>query len=159
MNCKQWLDSLDRDIVDTVFKIKIEMPDGKKIIRDFSIDLSIDYDLLEEQLINTPVMFAFISSILSDQKFTCAKLERQIARRKAKIIENAHNQALKDGIKLHKYVLDELVEVDDEILKWQSKLMLAQKVMGKLYGMLEAMRMKSEHLRSLAGFKRQEMRQ
>ena len=55
-------------------------------------------------------------------------------------------------------VNDEIVEADDKILELQTFLMLAQRSLGKLYGFVDAIRMKSEHLRSLAGFKRQEMR-
>ena len=57
-----------------------------------------------------------------------------------------------------KYVLDEIVEADDTMLALQSKLMIAERALSKLYGFVDSLKMKSEHLRSLAGFKRQEMR-
>jgi uncharacterized protein (DUF1778 family) len=155
---KGWLGEFEPELVETVFKLRVELPNGKIVTKDFSVDLEIDYDLLEEQLSETPAMFAFVSSMLSEQKYVCAKFERQIARRRAKIIQNANETAQADGMKLHKYVLDEIVEADDTILEYQSQLMLAQRSLGKLYGLVDSMRMKSEHLRSLAGFKRQEMR-
>ena len=153
-----WLDEFDKELIQTVFKLRVELPNGKLVTKDFSVDLEIDYDLLEEQLEQTPSMFAFLSSMLSEQKYVCAKFERQIARRRAKVIQHANETAQADGMKLHKYVLDEIVEADDLILEHQTKLMLAQRSLGKLYGLVDSMRMKSEHLRSLAGFKRQEMR-
>lgn len=158
MTRKGWLADFDQSLIETIFKLRVELPNGQVVTKDFSVDLDIDYDLLEEQLGETPAMFAFLSSMLSEQKYVCAKLERQIARRRAKIIQNANETAQTEGMKLYKHVLDEIVEADDDILTYQSQLMLAQRSLGKLYGLVDAMRMKSEHLRSLAGFKRQELR-
>ena len=156
---KKWLKNNFQDkLSDAVFKLKIELPNGSIITKDFSVDVEIDYDMLEEQLAETPAIYAFLSSVLSEQKHVCAKFERLIARRRAMIIQNANEEAQKAGMKLHKYVLDEIVEADDKILELQTHLMLAQRSLGKLYGFVDAIRMKSEHLRSLAGFKRQEMR-
>lgn len=155
---KGWLSNFDKELIQTVFKLKVELENGKIVSKDFSVDLSIDYDLIEEHLAETPAMFAFLSSMLSEQKYACAKIERMIARRRAKIIENANEEALSAGLKMHKYILDELVEADDEILKHQSRLMLAQRSLGKLYGLVDAMRIKNDNLRTLAGFKKEEMR-
>lgn len=158
-NKKKWVkNNFDDDLAQSVFKLKVELPNGKVITKNFSVDVEIDYDMLEEQLAETPAVYAFLSSVLSEQKHTCAKLERLIARRRAVIAQNANETAKTAGIKLHKYVLDEIVEADDKILELQGQLMLAQRTLGKLYGFVDAIRMKSEHLRSLAGFKRQEMR-
>ena len=156
---KNWTKSnFDEDLAGAVFKLKVELPNGQIVTKDFSVDIEIDYDMLEEQLAETPSIYAFLSSVLSEQKHVCAKFERLIARRRAIIIQNANETAQADGMKLHKYVLDEIVEADDKILELQGALMLAQRSLGKLYGFVDAIRMKSEHLRSLAGFKRQEMR-
>lgn len=155
---KKWINNFDEELRSTVFKLKVELPNGKVVSRDFSVDIDFDYDMLEEELTKTPAMFAFLSSLLSEQKFACAKIERSIARRRAKIIENANTTAQSSGLKLHKYVLDDLVEADDEILELQGRLMLAQRSLGKLYGFVDAMRIKNDNLRTLAGFKKEEMR-
>ena len=156
---KKWIKSnFDEAVSDTVFKLKVVLPDGQTVTKDFSVDVEIDYDMLEEQLADTPAIYAFLSSVLSEQKHVCAKLERSCARRRAIVIQKANETALTEGLKLHKYVLDDLAEADDVMLELQGKLMLAQRSLGKLYGFVDAIRMKSEHLRSLAGFKRQEMR-
>jgi hypothetical protein len=143
---------------EAIFKLKVELPGGQIIERDFSFDFEPNYDLLEEQLAETPAQYAFISAILAEQKHLVNKLERQIIRRRAAIAENANETAKDEGMKLHKYVLDEIVEADDKILELQTKLMLALRTQSKLFGFSKSMEMKSEHLRSLAGFKRQEMR-
>lgn len=159
MSKSNWLsDNFTEELRGTVFKLKVELPNGQTVDRDFSIDMDIDYNMLEEQLAETPAQYALLSSILAEQRHTVAKLERLIARRRAVIAENANQAAKVEDIKLHKYVLDELVEADDKILELQGKLMLEQRTLSKMYGFVDALKMKSEHLRSLAGFKRQEMR-
>jgi len=149
--------NVPKELINAIYKIRVDLQNGKIIERNFSTDLTIDYEILEEQLAETPAAFALWSSVLAEQRFVVAKLERLIARRRAKVCNNAREVA-EEGAKLHKYVLDEIVEGDDEILKLQGQLMIANRSLSKLYGIVDAMKMKSEHLRSLAGFKRQEMR-
>ncbi len=150
--------NIPEDIANAIFKIRIELPNGKIVERDFSADVSPNYDMLEEQLIETPAIYAFWSTVLSEQKFVVAKLERLIARRRSIICDEALRTARDDGGRVTKYVLDEIVEADDSILELQTKLMIAQRSLSKLYGVVDSLRIKSEALRSLAGFKRQEMR-
>jgi hypothetical protein len=150
---------IPEELAKTIFRVRVDLPGRKLVIeRDFKADLKIDYDLLEEQLEQNPATFAFWSSVLAEQRFVVAKNERLLARRRAKVCEKAREIAGEDGAKLHKYILDEIVEGDDEILKLQTRLMMANRTLSKLFGIVDALRMKSEHLRSLAGFKRQEMR-
>ena len=81
MSTKQnsWVKSnFDEDLAAAVFKLKVELPNGKIVTRDFSVDLGIDYDMLEEQLAETPSIFAFLSSILSEQKYVCAKYDAAV---------------------------------------------------------------------------------
>lgn len=150
--------NIPEDIANAIFKIRIELPNGKIVERDFSTDVSPNYDMLEEQLIETPAIYAFWSTVLSEQKFVVAKLERLIARRRSIICDEALRTARDDGGRVTKYVLDEIVEADDSILELQTKLMIAQRSLSKLFGVVDSLRIKSEALRSLAGFKRQEMR-
>lgn len=156
---KSWITkNIPEDIANALFKIRVELPNGKIVERNFSADVSPNYDMLEEQLIETPAIYAFWSSVLSEQKFAVAKLERLIARRRSIICDEALRTARDDGGRVTKYVLDEIVEADDSILELQTKLMIAQRSLSKLFGVVDSLRIKSEALRSLAGFKRQEMR-
>ena len=49
-----------------------------------------------------------------------------------------------------------IAEKDKELQKLDVKLALIQKHVGKMWHMVEALKLKAEVLRSLAGFKRQE---
>jgi len=50
-----------------------------------------------------------------------------------------------------------VVESDKRLNKLETELLLANKHCGKMYFMVEAIRMKSDNLRSLAGFARAEL--
>lgn len=150
-------DDYPDDIIDYLVKIKVEL-NGKFIECDFSADLEIDYDILEIQLAEHPSKFAFWSTILSEQKFITSKLERMVATRRAKIYEANLEKAREHNAKFTKYELDEMVETDDQFISLNVKLLLEGRKLGKLYGVVDALRMKGENMRSLAGFKRQELR-
>lgn len=152
-------ENLTGDIADFIFRIKIPVPNQNPIERDFSADVNVDYEMLEEQLAEIPSQYAFWSTLLSEQKFTVAKIERMIARRRSAISENAIEVAKGQDSKLTKYMLDELVEADDKMLELQTQLVSAERTLSKLFGLVEAMKMKSDSLRSLAGFKKEEMRE
>lgn len=152
------LDNFNKDLASAVFRLKVDLPNGKTVDRDFSIDMGIDYDMLEEQLAETPAQFAFLSAVLAEQRHVVNKLERLISRRRAVISQEANNTAKTEGMKLHKFVLDEIVEADDKILELQGRLMLEQRTLSKLYGFVDSIRIKSDALRTLAGFKKEELR-
>lgn len=153
-----WTENLDEDLANAVFKVQVKLPSGQVVDRNFKADFDINYDMLEEQLAETPAQLAFFSAVLAEQRFTVKKLERMIARRRAVIAQDANETAKTEGLKLHKYVIDEVVEVDNEIFELQAKLMLEERTLSKLYGFVDSLKGKMESLRSLAGFKRQEMR-
>lgn len=148
----------DGEVVDYLVKIKIELPNGRTIEADFSEDMDIDYDLLENQLCDHPAKFAFWSAVLSEQKYVTSKLERMIAIRRAAICQKNLDTARDAGGKLTKYELDEMVECDKEFIRLNLQLLTEGRKLGKLYGIVDALRMKGEAMRSLAGFKRQELR-
>ena len=141
-----------------IFKIVIKLPDGSSVQRNFASDVKIDYEILEDQLADTPARFAFWASVLAEQKSTVAILERKISRRRAVLSKEFFDAASKDGYRVTKYMVDELIESDEAILRLQGKLIMEQKLMLKIQAIVDALKLKSEHLRSLAGFKRQEMR-
>jgi hypothetical protein len=52
-----------------------------------------------------------------------------------------------------------MIDGDGDLVKAEAELALLQKNVGKVYHMVEAIKLRSEHSRSLAGFKRQEKEQ
>ena len=73
-------------------------------------------------------------------------------------IDGAYQELESDLAILPKHELDELVEIDTAFIDLHKQLIKEELTLSKLYGIVESMRTKSDNLRSLAGFKRQEMK-
>jgi len=155
-----WFDgNIPEDVAKRVIRLKIDLGDGNVIQRDFRPDLRIDYETLEEDLSTIPQQFAYWAMVYSEAKAEVAKLDRMAKRRKAVVIDMLITEARKESVaKVAKDVFKDLAEMDPELLKIEGKIILMNRTMGKLWNIVEAMRIKSEALRSLAGFKRQEQR-
>ena len=66
--------------------------------------------------------------------------------------------AQKDNIKTRASDVELLLQSDQRIVDLESKLIIANRTLSKMFAIVDAIKMKSEHLRSLAGFKKQELR-
>jgi hypothetical protein len=151
--------NIPEDIASRVIKIKISLGKNKFVERDFRPDLHIDYETLEQDLESMPQMYAYWAMVLSEAKAEVAKLERISKRRRAVITDTILKEAKKGDVpRVAEKVFRDLVEKDEKLLGIESRLILANRTMGKLWNIVEAMKIKSEALRSLAGFKRQEKR-
>lgn len=155
-----WFDShIPEDVAKKIIRIKVAVGDNKTVERDFRPDLRIDYETLEEDLSTIPQQFAYWAMVYSEAKAEVAKLERIAKRRKAVVMDALIKEANKEGVtRVSREVLKDLVEQDVELIRIDGKIILMNRTMGKLWNIVEAMRIKSEALRSLAGFKRQEQR-
>jgi hypothetical protein len=85
-----------------------------------------------------------------------AVIERAMKVRRGHITEAVLESARKDGVKLTEKAMLGVIEKDEKLVKLDQALIKAQKVAGKLWHMTQALQMKFEAIRSLAGFKRQE---
>lgn len=157
---KDWFEeNINPDIAKALVRLKVDLGDGRVIERDFRPDLKIDYETLEEDLQHTPQSFAFWATVYSEQKAVVAILERTAKRRRAILYEMIIDESRQDKWpKVPEKIFKELAEKDENLLRIELKLALANRTMGKLYNIVDAIKMKSDHLRSLAGFKRQEQR-
>jgi len=165
---KSWFDQIDEDVAKAVIRIKVKLPNGEEIDRDFRGDIAIDYDLLEEQLTEMPGMFAWWSSVLAEQRARVMVIERKIKARRGMVTQELLDESKKiaasgGGIGtragLRREDIKDLMEKDVKMIKLDATYIQEKRTESKLYGIVEALRMKSEHLRSLAGFKRMEMQQ
>jgi hypothetical protein len=120
-------------------------------------DLDLDYDLLEEQLQALPAQYAYWAAAYSEARLHVGILERRFKATKGAIIEKVQKSAKENGIKLTVEQVKSVVEADAKVIQDDVLLQQAQMRCGKLYHMMEALKMKSELGRSLAGFKRQEL--
>ena len=142
-----------------LFRFKVKFLNGHEAEIDLMADLGIDYEDLEQTLEEAPVQYMYWAAVYSELKSTVTFLEAKVARRRAVVTKEVADQYRVGGIKLTDKQLLILIEADDKLAKLQFELAMAHKNAGKLWHMVEATRMRSEHCRSLAGFKRQDKEQ
>lgn len=146
----------------TIFKFAITVDNGggkKTIDVDLKADLDIDYGIIVQQLEDAPAEFAYWAAIYSELKLQSSVLERQIRARRGKLTETAINQAKEASVRLTDKQVQAIVDADKDLEKLELRHMITQKHTGKMYFMIEALKMKCDNLRSLAGFARLEMSQ
>jgi len=128
----------------------------KKATVDLLPDLDLDYDILEQSMQDIPAQYAFYSMVYSEARMKVAIEERRLKAIRGTITRRIQTEASTENVKLTADQVKNVIEASDDMINADTKLQLAQMQCGKLYHMLEALKMKAELARSLAGFKRQE---
>jgi hypothetical protein len=140
----------------TLHSIDLATGKGRKINVDILPDLSLDYDILEESVQDLPAQYAFWAAVYSECRNMVAVAERALKIRRARAIKSVQQDATDNKVKFTAEQVKHFVEADEDLVKADLKLQEFQMKAGKLFHMLEAIKMKAELARSLAGFKRQE---
>jgi len=160
-----WIsDNVPEELVNsTIFRFEVKLnsidPATKKnrvISVDILPDLSIDYDILEEQVQDLPAQYAFWAAIYSECRNMVAMAERAVKVRRAQAIRAVQKDAADNKVKFTAEQVKHLIEADNALVGADKQLQQFQMQAGKLYHMIEALKMKAELSRTLAGFKRQE---
>ena len=146
------------EAVEQLFRITITPKHGGPVTRDFSTDIHICYDNIQQELIEASAIYAFWSTILANQRLVVDTIKQHIISLSAKIQQKFMDAAKAGDIKIVKYQLDGFVEADESILKLQMKLAVEEKRLSVLYGIIKSLEIKSDNLRSLAGFAKMEMK-
>ena len=142
-----------QEVVDsTLFKFAVSVGKDHKIEVDMTADLNIDYDIIQQQLEDTPSEFVYWGAILSELKMQAAALERKIKARRGKLTKSLVEEANSAGVRVTDKQVTAMIEADDLLNRLEVKHLLMQKHVGKMYFMVDAIRMKSESIRSLSGF-------
>lgn len=124
---------------------------------DILPDLDLDYDILESQMAELPAQYAFWATVYSEARLATAVAERKLKARKAQVTMLINEEYKKEGLKPPAAeVLKTIVEADKRLNEAEMAFQLAQMQAGKLYHMVEALKMKSELARSLLGLKKQD---
>lgn len=161
----KWItDNVPSDLTnDTLFKFEVTLSTTdpstqkpRKIKVNLLPDLTVDYDNLEFSVQDLPAQYAFWSSVYSESRNMVSSAERLVKARRAHAVQHVQSKAAEDKIRLTGDQVKQIVEADDQVLKAEAILRKHQLATGKLYHMLEAIKMKADLCRTLAGFKRQE---
>ena len=79
-------------------------------------------------------------------------LERKIKSRRGKLTKELVEEANSSGVRVTDKQVTAMIEADTKLNALETKYLLMQKHVGKMYFMVDAIRMKSESIRSLSGF-------
>lgn len=153
-------ENIDPGIADSeLFRFSVTFPNKQKIEFDLVKGIDIDYDLLEEELEAIPAQYMYWAAVYSELKSMVTKQELRIRARKNIIAAKTINKYKDEKVRLTDKQLNSIIDKDNKLMELELVLATFQKQTGKAYHMVEAVRMKSENCRSLAGFKRQEYNQ
>lgn len=139
-------------LTSSAFKFLIDIDQDTQVVVDLTSNLDVDYDHIKDQLTDMPSVFVFWTVMYSELKAQCALLQRAIKCKRGKLIDSLNKKTNDAGVKLTDKQFQMILEGDDDLNELENKLIIMEKQCGKLYGMIDAMRMKSDSLRSLAGF-------
>lgn len=128
----------------------------KKVTIDLVPDLDLDYQIIEDQMRDLPAQYAFYSMVYSEARLKVSVEERRFKALKGTLIQKVQKSASDAGVRLTVDQVKSIVESEKEIEIADSRLQLAHLQCGKLYHMLEALKMKADLARSLFGVKKKE---
>ncbi len=129
----------------------------KRIEVDILPDLDLDYEIIDKQMAELPAQYAFWSAVYSEVRLGAAIAERKLKARRAEIANLINAEYRREIQKAPAAELVKLlVESDPRLNEAEMSFQHAQMQTGKLYHMLEALKMKAELARSLLGLKKQD---
>lgn len=137
-------------------EVKPGVPKKKTIEVDIIPELDLDYQILEDQMQDLPAQYAFYATVYSESKFWVSLAERALKAARGNAVRAIQTRAAQDKVRFTAEQIKTVLEAEQDVIDADTKLQMLQMQTGKLYHMLEALRMKAELARSLAGFKRQE---
>lgn len=153
------LPNLPEEIADLLVRIRVTLLNREQIDCDVRPLTTISYDHLEQQLEETPSEYSFWGMVHAEQEAVVAILDLQCKKRKAELAEALMEKGRAEGgVIPRRSDINDFADDDKTLMKLRAKMILERRSLQKLNVLMEAMKMKSEHLRSLSGFKKQEMR-
>jgi len=95
---KWWKDNIDEDLANVVIKLKIKLS-GKEIDKNWTEDLKLDYENIDDDMEKMPSILAFWSAVLAEARREKGLIEMKMDIRRSKIMEK-FKDLLKEGVKL-----------------------------------------------------------
>jgi hypothetical protein len=128
----------------------------QEITVDILPDLDLDAEIVDQQMSDLPAQYAFWAAVYSEVRLGVAVAERKLKARKGEVTKLVKQEAAKEGVKLTEKEVVIIVEADARLNEAEMSFQHAQMQSGKLYHMVEALKLKAELSRSLLGLKKRE---
>jgi hypothetical protein len=142
-----------------LFQFKIKLQNGNTCEINLVADIDINFEILEEQHERIPAQYIYWAAIYSELRCAVAILELKMRSKKNVVLRKTLEEFRARNAKTTDKQINAIVDGDQDLVKSEAELAILQRNCGKVYHMVEAIKLRSEHCRSLAGFKRQEKEQ
>lgn len=152
---KWWKANVDADISDVIIKLNSTLS-GKSVTKDWTEDLSLNYEDIDTDMENIPSILAFWSAVLAEARREKGLVQVKMDIRRSKVMDGIKD-LIKDGVKFTVDDKNNLVSVDPKYLEFQKKQIDLDSTISKLFGIVEAIKIKADNLRSFAAMKRAEL--
>ncbi len=140
-----------------IFEFNVRFQDGKTHTVRMLPDLTVDYDTLQAQLTEMPAQYAYWAAMHAELKLSLGVQERMVKAKRGRLTDAVLDSAGKGQVKFTADQVKSLVDKDSDLVAMEVALLTIQRNFNKMWAMMEALKMKFDALRSLAGFKRQEL--
>lgn len=152
--------NVDQDVSDYLFNIRINLPKRVGVFqRDVRPDVIVDFDLLEQQLAETPEMIVFWDQLLAEQKSVVARIKRQMEIVRGYVTSSILEKARENNTTVRRDDIKDLIGRDPKMIELVKTLIKEELAEHKIKAVVNCLQTKADNLRSLAGFKKQEMKQ
>jgi hypothetical protein len=150
------IEELPDDIKQALCTISVKFR-GEK--RNFAIgdELRIDYEHIEHEMEELPNKFHLWAMLYSEVREQKEVVEKKVRKRKGILYDEIRKQ-LGDE-RLRRSDIDDIMEVDEMLETLEAQQIILEKQCQKLWFVLESLRMKNDNIRSLSGFRKQELYQ
>lgn len=153
---KWWSVNIDPEIANIIITLKVKLS-TKEINRDWTEDLSLDYEDIDTDMEEIPSILAFWSAVLAEARKQKSLIEVKMDIRRSKILKGVRDQA-KEGIKLTNNDKEDIINIDKDFSQLKARLIEIETSISKLFGIVDALKIKADNLRSFAAMKRAELK-
>ena len=150
-----WMSNISSDISDVIIRLKCKLS-GREIDRNWTNDLSLDYENIDDDMEKMPSILAFWSAVLAEARREKSIVEMKMDIRRSKVLEGV-KELIKEGTKVTNSDKDNLVNIDDRYQSLRLQMIEIEATVSKLFGIVEAIKVKSDNLRSFSAMKRAEL--
>lgn len=152
---KWWSENVDPDISEAVIKLRVLLS-KKEVTRDWTEDLALDYEDIDTDMEQIPSILAFWSAVLAEARKAKSLIEVKMDIKRAKILKGV-SQHIQEGVKLTVKDKEDIINVDQEFSQLKARLIETDATISKLFGVVDALKIKADNLRSFAAMKRAEL--
>lgn len=152
---KWWDENVEEDIHGIIIKLKCTLS-GKNIDRDWTKDLSLDYEDIDTDMEQIPSILAFWAAVLAEARKQKSLIEVKMDIRRSKILKGIKDR-MQEGVKLTNNDKEDIINVDKDYSQLKAKMIEVDATISKLFGIVDSLKIKADNLRSFAAMKRAEL--